>query len=403
MNRIDILISYELSAIMAGVGGDILDEEYYEDTSDVLEVRSEVGSTEPEETDDQGDGDSSDTLQGSRLSSRPSQYGTPPNLEKVSEEGRQRRRVSPDPIPRAFRLRRRNSTDRDQRRCRQGPSKPFPGHNGKGGPHKVGKREEDRSCIKPPKFEGKDACIESHLAQFEIIARRNGWNSLEKANYLKCTLVGEANHILRDLSDQASYKEVVSRLRQRYGSIDRMEACRVALKTRTRRPGESMSQLMKDICSLFLQAYPGPSNSLSEVMARDAFVNALQDRDLMIKVLKREPATLEQAYKIAERLELYRSLPVGSEEDGNMKLTVKVRHTKTLPDDKLLQSLAESQKALQKQIVALTKAFQNSRTTEQASDPVQATPNGSRVICHYCQKPGHYKSDCGARTGKTEI
>ena len=137
-------------------------------------------------------------------------------------------------------------------------------------------------------------------------------------------------------------------------------------------------------------------------MAVDAFVNALQGRDLMIKVLEREPATLEQAFKIAERLELYRLLPVGSEEDGNMKPTVKVRRAK-MPDDNLLQSLAESQKALQKQIVALTEAFQNSRTTEQVSDPVQTTSNRSLVTCHHCQKPGHYKSDCRERTGKTEI
>ena len=210
----------QLPAIMAGVRDNIIEEEYYEDTSDVLEV-SEVGSTEPDETDDQRDGDSSDALRESRISSRPSQYGTPPFLERVPEESKQRRRVSPNPIPRAFRLKRRSSTNRDRRHHRQRPIRNFPGLEGKGGPRKAGGHKEERSCIKPPKFEGKDACIESHLAQFEIVARRNQWDSLEKADYLKCSLVGEANHILRDLSDLASYEEVVSRLRQRYGSIDR--------------------------------------------------------------------------------------------------------------------------------------------------------------------------------------
>ena len=266
----------------------------------------------------------------------------------------------------------------------------------------------DRVNIKPPKFEGKDSCVESHLAQFEIIARRNRWDDSEKADYLKCSFTGEANHLLRDLNDSATYGEVVHRLRQRYGSLDQMEACRLALKSRRRKPGETLQHLMKDIRHLFLQAYPGQSSTLSEIMARDAFVNALQDKDLIIKVMEREPTSLDQAFKIAERMELYKSFPVESEYESKVKSCPKVRETSSM-DDGLLrtlvetqkafqQSLVESQKSMQKQIASLTEALQKEKVNpERSSNAAKWSGTRVKAICHYCKKPGHYRPECPDR------
>ena len=154
---------------------------------------------------------------------------------------------------------------------------------------------DSKFMMKPPRFEGKEHCIESHLVQFNIVAKRNGWDDSEKTDFLKCSLVGEASHLLRDLSDSATYDDIVYKLRQRYGSLEQME-----LKQRKRRPGESLSSLLKDVRRLFTQAYPGPPNYMSEIAAKDAFVEALNDRELMIKVCEQEPGTLDQACKIAE-------------------------------------------------------------------------------------------------------
>ena len=100
--------------------------------------------------------------------------------------------------------------------------------------------------------------MESHLAQFEIISKHNQWNVEEKTDFLKCSLSGEGSHILRDIKDDASYDDVVCKLRQRYGTLERIESFRMELKTRKRHPGEPLSQLLKDMRRLFMQAYPGP-------------------------------------------------------------------------------------------------------------------------------------------------
>ena len=46
-------------------------------------------------------------------------------------------------------------------------------------------------------------------------------------------------------------------------------------------------------------AYPGPTSTLSEVVARDAFLEALDDPQLRIRILEREPTTLDEALRIA--------------------------------------------------------------------------------------------------------
>jgi len=52
-------------------------------------------------------------------------------------------------------------------------------------------------------------------------------------------------------------------------------------------------------------AYPGPSSDLSNIVARDAFLDALGDHSLRIRILKKEPENLEEALKLACKLEAH--------------------------------------------------------------------------------------------------
>jgi len=55
-------------------------------------------------------------------------------------------------------------------------------------------------------------------------------------------------------------------------------------------------------------AYPGKTGSFSDVVARDAFLDGLNDPQLKINILEREPEpnTIEEALRIACRLEALR-------------------------------------------------------------------------------------------------
>ena len=266
---------------------------------------------------------------------------------------------------------------------------------------KPDKPRDEQTSIKPLCFEGKENCIESHLMQFEIIAKRNQWDDLEKADFLKCTLSGEASHISRDLEESATYDDVITKLRQRYGSLEQIESFRMELKQRKRKPGESLAHLLKDIRRLFMQAYPGPPNYMTQLTAKDAFIDVLDDRELTIKVMEREPNTLDQAFKIAERMELYQKIPKDREQVSKSKPAAKVRGT-TTPSDSVLQSVIEMQKVMQKQLTLLTEAWQKDQATASKPGLPTRTPfDKSKVICHACRKPGHFKAECPERSKST--
>jgi len=51
--------------------------------------------------------------------------------------------------------------------------------------------------------------------------------------------------------------------------------------------------------------FPGQSGEMYEVFGRDAFLNALEDQALRIRVLDQQPQTLDDALSIATRMESY--------------------------------------------------------------------------------------------------
>ena len=52
---------------------------------------------------------------------------------------------------------------------------------------------------------------------------------------------------------------------------------------------ESLTDLVKDIRRLFMLVYPGQYNVMADVIAKDAFIDALEDEELTILVMKKSP------------------------------------------------------------------------------------------------------------------
>ena len=248
------------------------------------------------------------------------------------------------------------------------------------------------SILKPPWYYGKLGSVESHMTQFAIVAQRNHWDDGEKADYLMCSLTGKASNILKDLPENPSYEDVVTCLRPHYGSVDQVEAYRAQLKNRRRRPGESLQDLMNDIRRIFLSAYPGLTNYMSEIALKDAFITALVDRDLMIKTMEREPKTLDEAYKVTERMELYRSIPETSEGDARSKYQHKVRGAAA--DDCVLKSLVEAQKVIQRQLSSLQECVNQPPPRAVPSPAGKSRVSRQSIVCHHCQSPGHIRPNC---------
>ena len=142
-------------------------------------------------------------------------------------------------------------------------------------------------------------CLETFLARFDNCARYFKWNEEDKLFQLCASLSGPAGQILWDAGTQTTVSEVGRLLRNRFGNINQAERFRADLRARRRKPGEPLQKLYQDVCRLMALAYPGPSSELTNVVARDAFLDALDNNNLRIKILEREPVTLDEALKLA--------------------------------------------------------------------------------------------------------
>ena len=147
------------------------------------------------------------------------------------------------------------------------------------------------------------ACLKTFLAKFENCSDYYEWTDRERLCHLRASLEGPAGQVLWDAGEHSSVDAVIRLLKNRFGSLNEEERYRSELKARRRRRGESLQSVYQDVRRLMAMAFPGQTGPLWEVMARDAFAESLGDPLLRLRVLERDPTTLEEALKIATRLE----------------------------------------------------------------------------------------------------
>ena len=102
-----------------------------------------------------------------------------------------------------------------------------------------------------------------------------------------------------------------------------MERYRAELRTRKRKKGESIQAVYQDIRRLLALGFPGQSGELCEIIGRDAFLDALCDSALRIRVLDQQPATLDEALNIVCRMEAYSSVNMSDDvaiDNGHRKV-----------------------------------------------------------------------------------
>ena len=83
-----------------------------------------------------------------------------------------------------------------------------------------------------------------------------------------------------DKSQCTSYIDLIAALDSRFGTSNRMKMFRVSLRSRTRKPAETLPELAQAIRRLTRQAYPNAPVSLQELIAKDEFIEAMVDPEL---------------------------------------------------------------------------------------------------------------------------
>ena len=271
----------------------------------------------------------------------------------------------------------------------------------------VSSRSDRKSAtIKLSAFTGTNVPLETHLAKLRNCAEYYGWNSADVSCHLKASLEGPAATLLWELAPDCSEDEVLQLLRSRFGNQEQIERFRFELKTRRRKPSESLQSLYHDVCRLLALAYPGETGSLSQLVARNAFLDSLGDPEMTVKILERGANTVAEAYTIAARHEAYVAASTTSSLDPLDD--VNRRRVRAVESSRDQSSTSQRLASIEKAIDMLSSRLQQlpqpvapaassyavgAPPAEMTSSRPRGPPRQPR-LCYTCQSPQHVYRNC---------
>ena len=254
------------------------------------------------------------------------------------------------------------------------------------------------------------------MAQFNIIADMNAWGDQEKAAFLASSLTGAALNVLSNLPPERrnNFESLVKALDSRYGNAHRSELARARFKNRIKQKDESLPALAEDIERLARLSYPDASESITDTLARDQFVDALPDEDMRLRLKQERPQTSQRAQEIALELESFqlanrqtrarvRAVQVESDED---KSQGRPRKSDRKKDDRE-EGNKEKQAEQNLSMAMLEMMTRLERTTRECVEQMRNTsatrrrkrsPQQGDKECWHCGMVGHMRRNCPERS-----
>ena len=252
-------------------------------------------------------------------------------------------------------------------------------------------QQKEKPRVRPSLYNG-STLWEDYHAQFELVAEINGWDRRTKAAYLAVSLSGPAQAVLGDLdkTQRTSYTDLVAALDSRFGTSNRTEMFRVSLRSRTRKPAETLPELAQAIRRLTRQAYPDAPISLRESIAKDQFIEALTDPELRWKVHQAKATSLTEALDAAVEVEAFFSAE--KQRGSGTKILQAVTTQSPTPEDSTLKQELHELKTLVHGLVQQPRG-----TSDLAQRGWQRTWNSPE--CWACGAQGHIQRYCPKRFG----
>jgi hypothetical protein len=147
-----------------------------------------------------------------------------------------------------------------------------------------------------------------YLIDFEMIAEINHWDTMTMAMELATSLRDTALAVLGDVEkeEQRDYLALIKALTTRFEPTNYAEVYRAELKSRRREKDESLCVLSQDIKRLIRKAYAEDPRSTREKLAKEVFIDALDDLDMEWAIQKKAPDNINDALQFAMEFEAFR-------------------------------------------------------------------------------------------------
>ena len=286
--------------------------------------------------------------------------------------------------------------------------------------------------LKLQRYSGADS-LETFLRKFNSMKQYLQWNEDDAMYHLCGSLEGAAGQVLEGLPADAKKTDVIQLLQMRFGTKLQAERFKAELSAWRRRSDETLQHLYREISRLVSLAHPTKSTDFTNHIGMEAFIRALNNGPLQLRVLEGEPTNLEQALSLATKHEAYKSslvsqgtlsktstgMSIADDDDRSRRRSHAVSAVQDsgkdsappLSADEVRDLLAQATKG----IAAL--AAQSGETDKDKSDAKKSSSSkknsgarnsgrggGRRYSgkrqhtkvdpCHNCNEVGHWAKDC---------
>jgi len=135
--------------------------------------------------------------------------------------------------------------------------------------------------------------LEACLIKLQGCTKYNAWSAEDRVCHIIAGLEGPAQQVLYDVNDSTTDTELINILKNRFGNAKKVEQHRAALRARRMKPGESLQDLYVDMKYLMSLAYAGERGVVCESLAKDMFLDAMDNPQLRQRVLDQQPNNID--------------------------------------------------------------------------------------------------------------
>ena len=258
---------------------------------------------------------------------------------------------------------------------------------------------QNRPVVMPESFAALDnEEWDSWISHFEDCAIINGWNDGRKAQFVAVRMRGAALLQLQSLAMgvRENYATLKEALREKFVPKERVELHKAEFRARHHERDEKLPDLVSSLRRLVNRAYPEAVPDLRYSLAKDQFIDALEDREIRIKLRESGPKTLDEAVSRALQIEaMYEA-----ESRRSKGRSVWVVQELLRSENSELVELLKQNTAAMNQIVNFVQQQQQEPSGGPKRNGQGLEPNAWQArdrrfrLCFKCHKKGHFIADC---------